>query len=164
MGFNKNVTLEDGIYFNDSFEDDNSIENMLTGVQQQEKIYTVRAGDTLWAIAQKNDLTFRELCALNTNFKGAPLTENSNIQEGDQLIVTKQEALLEVRITKVETREEEIPFGTETTQSNEYTKVPPRPCRKARTACAASPCRTSTIPMACCWSRPSFPLRPSVSR
>ena len=122
VGFNKNVTLEDGIYFNDSFEDDNSIEDMLTGVQQQEKIYTVRAGDTLWDIAQKNDLTFRELCALNTNFKGAPLTENSNIQEGDQLIVTKQEALLEVRITKVETREEEIPFGTETTQSNEYTK------------------------------------------
>ena len=65
---------------------------------------------------------FRELCALNTNFKGAPLAEDSNIQEGDQLIVTKQEALLEVRITKVETREEEIPFGTETTQSNEYTK------------------------------------------
>ena len=122
VGFNKNVTLEDGVYFNDSFEDDNSIENMLTGVQQQEKIYTVRAGDTLWDIAQKNDLTFRELCALNPNFKGAPLTENSNIQEGDQLIVTKQEALLEVRITKVETREEEIPFGTETTQSNEYTK------------------------------------------
>ena len=122
VGFNKNVTLEDGIYFNDSFEDDNSIEDMLTGVQQQEKIYTVMAGDTLWDIAQKNDLTFRELCALNTNFKGAPLTENSNIQEGDQLIVTKQEALLEVRITKVETREEEIPFGTETTQSNEYTK------------------------------------------
>ena len=59
---------------------------------------------------------------LNTNFKGAPLAEDSNIQEGDQLIVTKQEALLEVRITKVETREEEIPFSTETTQSNEYTK------------------------------------------
>ena len=60
VGFSKNVTLEDGVYFNDSFEDDNSIENMLTGVQQQEKIYTVKAGDTLWAIAQKNDLTFRE--------------------------------------------------------------------------------------------------------
>ena len=122
VGFNKNVTLEDGIYFNDSFEDDNSIEDMLTGVQQQEKIYTVRAGDTLWAIAQKNDLTFRELCELNTNFKGAALTETSNIQAGDELIVTKQEATLEVRITKIETRQEEIPFTTETTQSNEYTK------------------------------------------
>ena len=122
VGFNKTVTLEGGIYFNSSFEDDNSIENLLTGVQQQQKIYTVSAGDTLWSIAQKNDLTFRELCALNPDFKGSPLTENSNIQEGDPLIVTKQEALLEVRITKIETRDEEIAFSTETTQSDEYSK------------------------------------------
>ena len=110
VGFNKTVTLEDGIYFNSSFEDDNSIENLLTGVQQQQKIYTVSAGDTLWSIAQKNDLTFRELCALNPDFKGSPLTENSNIQEGDPLI------------TKIETRDEEIAFSTETTQSDEYSK------------------------------------------
>ena len=122
VGFNKTVLLEDGIYFNDSFEDDNSIEDMISGVRQQEKTYTVQTGDTLWTIARKNDLTFRELCALNTNFKGAALTESSNIQEGDTLIVTKEEATLEVRITKMETRQEEVPFTTETTQSNEYTK------------------------------------------
>ena len=122
VGFNKTVLLEDGIYFNDSFEDDNSIEDMISGVRQQEKTYTVQTGDTLWTIARKNDLTFRELCALNPNFKGAALTENSNIQEGDTLIVTKEEATLEVRITKMETRQEEVPFTTETTQSNEYTK------------------------------------------
>lgn len=29
VGFSKNVTLEDGVYFNDSFEDDNSIENKI---------------------------------------------------------------------------------------------------------------------------------------
>ena len=103
VSFNKTVTLEDGIYFNDSFEDDNSIEDLISGVRQQEQTYTVQTGDTLWSIAQKNDLTFRELCALNTNFKGAPLTETSNIQEGDTLIVTKEEATLEVRITKVDT-------------------------------------------------------------
>ena len=57
VGFNKNVTLEDGIYFNDSFEDDNSIENMLTGVQQQEKIYTVKAGDTLYSIAKAYEVS-----------------------------------------------------------------------------------------------------------
>ena len=44
------------------------IRDRLSGVQQQEKIYTVQTGDTLWSIAQKNDLTFRELCELNTNF------------------------------------------------------------------------------------------------
>ena len=121
VGFNKEVTLENGIYFNDSFQDEADVEKELSGVQQQEKIYTVGTGDTLWSIAQKNDLTFRELCELNTNFKGAPLNEKSNIQAGDELIVTKQEATLEVRITKVETWQEEIPYTTETTTSNEYT-------------------------------------------
>ena len=111
VGFNKEVTLENGIYFNDSFQDEADVEKELSGVQQQEKIYTVGAGDTLWSIAQKNDLTFRELCELNTNFKGAPLNEKSNIQAGDELIVTKQEATLEVRITKVETWQEEIPLS-----------------------------------------------------
>ena len=120
VGFNKDVTLENGIYFNESFQDEAEVENELSGVQQQEKIYTVQAGDTLWSIAQKNDLTFRELCDLNTNFKGAALTETSNIQAGDELIVTKQEATLEVRITKIETWQEEIPYTTETTKSNEY--------------------------------------------
>ena len=121
VGFNKEVVLENGIYFNESFQDYQTIEENLSGVQQQEKIYTVQAGDTLWGIAQKNDLTFRELCALNPSFKGAPLTETSEIKQGDELIVTKQEAMLEVRITKVETWQEEIPYSTETTTSNEYT-------------------------------------------
>ena len=120
VGFNKEVTLENGIYFNESFQQENDVESMLSGVQQQEKIYTVQNGDTLWSIAQKNDLTFRELCELNTNFKGAALTETSNIQAGDELIVTKQEATLEVRITKIETWQEEIPYTSETTKSKEY--------------------------------------------
>ena len=122
VGFNRAVDLEQGIYFNESFQDLTDIENTLSGVQQAEKIYKMQAGDTLWAIAQKNDLTFKELCALNTNFKGAPLTETSNIQEGDELIVTKEEAMLEVRITKIEVKQEEIPYTTETTNSNELTK------------------------------------------
>ena len=119
VGFNKDVTLENGIYFNDSFQDEADVEKELSGVQQQEKIYTVQMGDTLWSIAQKNDLTFRELCELNPSFKGAQLNEKSNIQAGDELIVTKQEAMLEVRITKVESWEEEIAYTTETTKSNE---------------------------------------------
>ena len=44
VGFNKEVTLENGIYFNDSFQDEADVEKELSGVQQQEKIYTVGAG------------------------------------------------------------------------------------------------------------------------
>lgn len=122
VGFNKQVTLEDGLYFKDSLQDYADVEKELSGVKQAQKVYTVKTGDTLWDIAHKNDLTFRELCALNTNFKGGPLNEKSNIREGDELIVTKEEAALEVRITRIETREEEVAFAIETTKSNEYTK------------------------------------------
>lgn len=122
VGFNKQVTLEDGLYFKDSLQDYADVEKALSDVKQAQKVYTVKTGDTLWDIAHKNDLTFRELCALNTNFKGEPLNENSNIREGDELIVTKEEAALEVRITRIETREEEVAFAIETTKSNEYTK------------------------------------------
>ena len=122
VGFNKQVTLEDGLYFKDSLQDYADVEKELSGVKQAQKVYTGKTGDTLWDIAHKNDLTFRELCALNTNFKGEPLNEKSNIREGDELIVTKEEAALEVRITRIETREEEVAFAIETTKSNEYTK------------------------------------------
>ena len=122
VGFNKQVTLEDGLYFKDSLQDYADVEEALSDVKQAQKVYTVKTGDTLWDIAHKNDLTFRELCALNTNFKGGPLNEKSNIREGDELIVTKEEAALEVRITRIETREEEVAFAIETTKSNEYTK------------------------------------------
>lgn len=122
VGFNKQVTLEDGLYFKDSLQDYADVEKELSDVKQAQKVYTVKTGDTLWDIAHKNDLTFRELCALNTNFKGEPLNEKSNIREGDELIVTKEEAALEVRITRIGTREEEVAFAIETTKSNEYTK------------------------------------------
>lgn len=121
--------------------------------------------DTLWAIAQKNDLTFKELSALNTNFKGAPLTETSNIQEGDELIVTKQEATLEVRITKVETRQEEIPYSTETTESKDLNKGVTRTTQEGENGPAErDDAGMSTTPTAPCWNRRSFPPRPSRSR
>ena len=122
VGFNKQVTLEDGLYFKEGLQDFETVRQELVGVKQAQKVYTVKAGDTLWSIAHNNDLTFRELCALNPAFKGEPLSETSSILEGDHLVITKEEAGLEVRITRIETREEEIAFSTETTRSNEYTK------------------------------------------
>lgn len=124
VGFNKTVSVEQGIYFNESFQSYDEIVAMLTSVQQAERIYTVVAGDTISGIASQNGLTMRELCALNTGFTENGengLTIDSKILPGDELIVTREESLLEVRITKVETTEEEIPYATETTKSSEYT-------------------------------------------
>ena len=120
VSFNKEVVLENGIYFQESFQDYEEVEEMLSGVQQAQRIYTIETGDTLWGIAQKNDLTFKELCALNPDFKGEPLNEKSSIKAGDELIVTKQESMLEVRITKLVTWQESIPYSTVTERSGEY--------------------------------------------
>ena len=137
VGFNKQVTLEDGLYFKDSLQDYADVEKALSDVKQAQKVYTVKTGDTLWDIAHKNDLTFRELCALNTNFKGEPLNEKSNIREGDELIVTKEEAALEVRITRIETRRRRSPSPSKRPNPTNIRRAPPRCCRKARTVCAA---------------------------
>ena len=122
VGFNKDVTLENGIYFNESFQEEAEVEQLLSGVQQAEKSYTVQNGDTIWSIAQKNGLTVKELCEMNTGFTANGengLTQNSKILPGDALTVVREEETLEVRITKVESWEEEIAYTTETTKSNE---------------------------------------------
>ena len=123
VAFNKDVTLENGIYFKESFQEESEVEEMLSGVQQAEKTYVVQNGDTIWAIARSNGLTVKELCDMNTDFTENGengLTQNSKILPGDELTVVKEEETLEVRITKIETWQEEIPYTTETTKSNEY--------------------------------------------
>ena len=124
VGFNKDVTLENGIYFKESFQDEADVESMLSGVQQAEKTYVVQNGDTIWSIARANGLTVKELCDMNADFTENGengLTQNSKILPGDELTVVKEEETLEVRITKIETWQEEIPYTTETTKSSEYT-------------------------------------------
>ena len=122
VGFNKDVTLENGIYFTESFQEEADVEQLLSGVQQAQKTYTVQGGDTIWSIAQQNGLTVRELCEMNTGFTANGengLTQNSKILPGDALTVVREEETLEVRITKVESWEEEIAYTTETTKSND---------------------------------------------
>lgn len=117
VSFNREVELVDGLFFNDSFSDYDSIVEYLSGAQQEEKIYTVVAGDSLSLIASKNGLTINELCALNTDID---LNTNSMLLPGDSLTVTREEAMLEVRITRTVTRQEDIPYTTEKSTSSDY--------------------------------------------
>ncbi len=165
VGFNKEVTLEKAF----------TSRKASTGLcgrgegafRRQSRKRCIRCRPaTPWDIAHKNDLTFRELCALNTNFKGAALNEKSNIREaGDELIVTKQEATLEVRITKIETRQEEIAYTIETTKSNEYTKGTTKVLQEGQNGLRRVTFQNvCTIQTMSSWSRPSSPPRSSRSR
>ena len=114
VSFNRTVTLEDGLYFTDSFKDYADVVSLLSGVRQAERVYTVQQGDSISLIATKNNLTTAELCELNN------ITTDTAIFPGDELIVTREEAMLEVQITRTVTWTEEIPFSTQKTQSSEY--------------------------------------------
>ena len=94
VSFSREVTLEDGLYFTDSFKDYADIVSLLSGVRQAERVYTVVAGDSISLIATKNNLTTAELCELNN------ITPDAAIFPGDELIVTREEAMLEVQITR----------------------------------------------------------------
>ena len=114
VSFNREVTVEQGLYFTDSFMDYADVVALLSGVRQAERVYTVVAGDSISLIATKNNLTTAELCELNG------ITPDTAIFPGDELIVTREEAMLEVQVTRTVTWTEEIPFSTKQTQSSDY--------------------------------------------
>ena len=114
VSFNRDVQVEQGLYFTDSFMDYTDVVSLLSGVRQAERVYTVVAGDSISLIATKNNLTTAELCELNG------ITTETAIFPGDELVVTREEAMLEVQITRTVTWTEEIPFSTKQTQSSDY--------------------------------------------
>ena len=83
VSFNREVTVEQGLYFTDSFMDYADVVALLSGVRQAERVYTVVAGDSISLIATKNNLTTAELCELNG------ITPDTAIFPGDELIVTR---------------------------------------------------------------------------
>ena len=115
VGFNHEVDLQDGIYFTDSFSDIGEIMQYLTSDEVKQETYTLVAGDSISLIASKNGLRQAELYALNPW-----LTPESKLYPGDQMIVQKQETVLEIRVRKELTYTEEIPFATKTTKSDQY--------------------------------------------
>ena len=114
VSFNREVTVEQGLYLTGSFMDYADVVALLSGVRQAERVYTVVAGDSISLIAAKNNLTTAELCELNG------ITTDTAIFPGDELIVTREEAMLEVQITRTVSWTEEVPFSTKQTQSSDY--------------------------------------------
>lgn len=115
VGFNHTVDLVDGIYFNDSFSDIGEIMDFLKSDEIKQESYTLVAGDSISLIASKNGLTQAELYEMNPG-----LTSDSKLFPGDQMIVQKQEKVLEIRVQKKEVYTEPIHYGTVTKESNDY--------------------------------------------
>lgn len=74
----------------------------------EEEVYIVEKGDVLGTIAQKHDLSIKELLQINPH-----IDEDTLLQIGDELNVTVFVPLVNVIVDKVGKKEAKIPFETE---------------------------------------------------
>lgn len=114
--FVRDVQLVDGVYFTESIVDYGKIVELLSGKEQEEKLYIVERGDTPWQIAAKNDLTLNELYEMNPEMT----QKGYNMYVGDELVVAAESDFLQVKQVVTRTWQEAIPYDTITTNSDEY--------------------------------------------
>lgn len=82
--------------------------SMVTKEKEENKIYEVKAGDTLSGIATEYGLTMDELLAMNPN-----CSEDNYIRVGDRITVTVPEPELSVIVTEQKTFEEDYELPVE---------------------------------------------------
>ncbi len=104
--FTKEVELIGGLYPMSSLVSTDYVENEVSKEAEAEVIYTTVKGDAPILIAQKNDMPYSDLKALNP-------TIETKLLVGQEVLVSKSVPYLGVRIVKEETYEEEIAFETE---------------------------------------------------
>lgn len=104
---------EAGLYLSDSLIDEDWLINLLTGKKEEASFYTVEDGDSHSLIADKVDITFERLEALNPGFS------ELSLHGGDKIKVSNEVPFLSVSITRTEIyKVDTVPFSTETYQDD----------------------------------------------
>lgn len=88
--------------------DCDSVVNLLKTGSDKVVTYTVKSGDTLWSIARKNNTHVADILKANSG-----LTENSILDLGSKINLTKTEPLVHVEAVYKKTVKGTIPFKTE---------------------------------------------------
>ncbi|MDR1070163.1 MAG: peptidoglycan DD-metalloendopeptidase family protein [Gracilibacteraceae bacterium] len=78
--------------------------------------HTVQAGESLWIIARKNDMTVEDILKSNDG-----LTEDSMIHPGQELYLNEERPFLTVVATGVSVQEEVIPYTVVTSEDKSVT-------------------------------------------
>lgn len=106
-GFVNDVKIETQIGYTGPLTSIRDMEARLTTQRSASRIYTVESGDTVSAIALRNDTTVAEIKALN------PDLDENRIQIGQEILLEGAEPFLSIYQTVTESYEEAIPFETE---------------------------------------------------
>lgn len=80
------------------------------------KHYTVQAGETLGAVARKNDMTLSELRAMNAAYQNTDM-----VHIGDEVLVQRPQPYLRVQVVRTLKYSEDLLRGAEEQDSKQYT-------------------------------------------
>lgn len=112
--FVKEVEIRDGLYPVTSVADVSRIEEQITREEIEEQIYTAQSGDAPLSIAQKNNISYATLKSLNPDIE-------TRLLVGQEVLVQRAVPMLEVKVQKIISYDEEVPFKIEQIQdSSEY--------------------------------------------
>lgn len=118
--FVENVESVNGLYPVQRILSTDGIKEILQGTQQVGS-YTIEEGDTFEGIAEKLQISPEEL---GTFLNGGAIEQ---LTAGDQVLLTRENPLLTIKIVKEESYEASVPFTTVTvnddTQTTDYSEV-----------------------------------------
>ncbi len=105
--FIQDVKTVEGLFPAASVTDKATLKAKLTSEAVVKKTYTVQTGDTLSTIAVRNNMTTAQLRAMNPKFANTDI-----VRIGDELVVQKPQAFLQVKVIKTIQYTETIDYQT----------------------------------------------------
>ncbi len=113
VDFYEKVELRDGAYPENSVISTDEMKQLLNSNKSEKQVYIVESGDSIWSIAEKNNITRSELRALN------PDIENG-IFVGDEVLINASVPTIKIKTMVTESEEVEVPYQTISTSSPNY--------------------------------------------
>ncbi len=114
--FRERVELLDSPVEDDEIMDPEDAYRFLLNGTTESKVYTVRKGDSLWAISRDNNISVEDLELAN------PGVDPKRLQIGQQLNMIVPKPFVTVVTEEIATLSENIPYETEYKESSEFYK------------------------------------------
>lgn len=113
VDFYEKVELRDGAYPENSVISTEEMKLLLNSNKSEEQIYIVQSGDSLWSIAEKNNVTRSELKALNPEIEKVCMI-------GQEVIINASVPLLKIKTMVTEVEQVDVPYQTISSASSTY--------------------------------------------
>ena len=115
VGFYQNVEIKEEYVPVAYLCSSESVYEAITKTEEEQIEYTVQENDTMWDIANRNNISVDDIMALNPDMTDL-------IKPGDILILNETEPLLQVKASYTETVEMPIPYEVETVYDDSVRK------------------------------------------